>query len=255
MMLLAQTYELLKHAMKKNTRGKWIMISLTILLCTLTINSLKAIETKTHFRTYYFVSHSLSPKWKYSGALGYHFEPNNHHWNRMEVRNAIDFRPNNTITIFGGARCNYVRKYKKNYQFEFRPYQGISAKWPCINHIKLVNRFMIEERFTHDFTGENNLLTQGRFRYRLDTKIPISDNTLDSQTLYLRPMFETYMSFGENIESAFISQNKYTVAPGYILSNKFTLEFRYEIIKGKSPVYHTTNKTTNLFRLQLTQKI
>lgn len=241
--------------MKENVSKKGIIKLLGLLICTLTINDLQAIETKTHLRTYYFLNHSISTKWKYIGALGYHYEPNNENWNRLELRNAIEYRPNKTVKLFGGARCNYVRKFKKNYQFELRPYQGISVTWPKLERFDLVNRFMLEERFTHDFTGEDNLLTQGRFRYRLDTKIPINHQELDSKTLYLRPMFETYLSFGENIESAFISQNKYTVAPGYILSNKFTLEFRYEIIKGKSPVYHTTNKTTNLFRLQLTQKI
>ncbi|QZT38616.1 DUF2490 domain-containing protein [Halosquirtibacter xylanolyticus] len=241
--------------MKNIFQKKWLYI-FCILCSTYSFsNRSYAIDNYNQFRTYYFLSTPIKPNWNYVGALGYHYVTNNDNWNRIELRNELSYRFKRDIKFTAGARLNYVRKYHQNYQFEVRPYQAVSLTWPRLNSFNFVHRLMMEERFTWDLTGENEMFAQGRFRYRVDTKIPISKPALIPKSIYIRPMFETFISFGDNIDHAYFSQNKYTVAPGYIISNNLTLEFRYELINGKSATEHITNKKTNLFRLQLTHKL
>ncbi|MDC1106071.1 DUF2490 domain-containing protein [Prolixibacteraceae bacterium] len=241
--------------MKNYFQKKWLYI-LSIFGCLITfIQPSQAIDHYTQLRTYYFITKSIKHNWSYSGAIGHHYVKKDNNWNRLEIRNEISYRYHKDVKFISGARLNYVRKYNQNYQFEVRPYQAVSLTWPRFNSFKFEHRLMMEERLTWDLIGDNNIVTQGRFRYRIDTKIPISKPALIPNTLYIRPMIETFVSFGENIDNAFLSQNKYTVAPGYIISKKSTLEFRYELINGKSATEHITKKITNLFRLQLTHNL
>ncbi|QZE13272.1 DUF2490 domain-containing protein [Halosquirtibacter laminarini] len=241
--------------MTQNNRNdilRKLLISSLLLIFT---HNLYATDKYEQYRAYYFVSKSIKPNWTYIGALGIHYIPKKDDWNRTEIRNEISYRFRRDIKFSVGARINYVGRYGEKYQFELRPYQAVSLTWPRFNSFKFTNRFLMEERITWDLTGDNETIVQGRFRYRLDTKIPINKPALIPKTIYIRPMIETFLSFGENIDNAYISQNKYTIAPGYIISKKLTLEFRYEFLTGNSLNDHTLQSTTNLFRIQLTQKL
>ncbi len=80
-----------------------------------------------------------------------------------------------------------------------------------INRIKIEHRYRIEQRFT-------SLGYKNRFRYRLNSIIPINHLKVEPKTLFFSAFDEVFI----NNESPFLEQNRIFIGGGYELNKNIT---------------------------------
>jgi len=201
-------------------------------------------QNNNQYRLYYFGNTAVSNN-HFSFSTGIHSMPQDD-WQRVELRTGNSFSLASNINLGLGQRSNMTFVDHQLTSYEFRPFQKLSIQQFPHQALLLSHRFMLEERFFINQFENNNF--HARMRYRIEGNL----NIKYSSNYYIRPMSELFYSFANDINSRF-SQWKNTLAFGYMLNPKASIEFRYEYVLNRNESTTFETDSLNGFRIQFVQ--
>ena len=176
--------------------------------------------------------HTVGEKVRVSGKLGYKeaMSPDQYfgEWNRFYVNGDGSYDLSEHFRVDGGVGLYCTYQPEDDDTFEFRLWQGATAFWPdvsvSVRRLVFTHRLRLEERFT-DSDGWGFAT---RFRYRLDTKIPINTYTVEPGTFYLPMAAEFFADLTGEATGLYGDQRRVSVGLGYVMSKNWTFDLRFQ---------------------------
>ena len=203
-------------------------------------------QNNNQYRLYYFGSTSLNDKSDFSFGTGIHSMPQDY-WKRLELRSTYSFNVASNLNVGLGQRSNVTLIENGLSTYEFRPFQKAMFQQALDQNLFLSHRIMVEERFFINYEEKNSF--HARLRYRVEGNINFKHNS----KYYIRPMSEIFYSFANEAENN-LSQWKNTLALGYSVNSKASIEFRYEYVLNRDESTMYEYQPLNGFRLQFVHK-
>jgi hypothetical protein len=192
----------------------------------------------------------VGEKTRVSGKLGYKELTSPDHffgeWNKFYVNGDGSYDLGEQFRVDGGVGLYYTYQPEDDDTFEFRLWQGGTVFWPdspgLVRRLVFTNRFRLEERFT-DSDGWDFTM---RFRYRLDTKIPINKYTLEPGAFYLPLAAEFFVDLAGEATGWFDDQTRLSVGLGYVMNKNWTLDLRFLRLRTRSTSAEELTKSGNV---------
>jgi hypothetical protein len=206
----------------------------------------------------YEFQHRLKEKLRGSWDLGYRelisTEDALGGWSRLHTRGALLYTHSRRVSFEGGIGGYYTFSENLTDQLELRSWQGAIVFWPATNfwgrELDLRHRFRLEQRWINlrDLDETNFGL---RLRYRLATFIPLNRAVIETKAWYLPVMGEAFADLGGDTPELFAARLRLSAGIGYVLSENWTLEFRYTAQKSRDTVSDRFTTTDNIFDLRI----
>ncbi|MFM8741351.1 MAG: DUF2490 domain-containing protein [Cytophagales bacterium] len=146
------------------------------------------------------------------------------------VRNGLDVYVNQRLSL---VPIGYM--YVWNYRYGERPpafadneqriWQQVFYKHP-IGKWRVTHRLRLEQRFLqshNSITGEDNSynIFRNRLRYRLVGQVPLKGNNIVPKSFFTGVMNEAFYSWGKDVSTYEIDQNRFFTGVGYQLNKDF----------------------------------
>lgn len=226
---------------------EWIFFLLAVITLSMAKPEVSQAQDR-QYRFYYQNIYHLNERWRIKTLSGIWLGSTGLDWMRIELRSGGYYKCNRDIELFASLRTQYTITTEGN-QMELRPFQGVHIIWPRIKYMKFRHRFMIEERFLWSkLVADFNIYS--RFRYRIETSIPVNNPSVVNNTFYLRPMGELFINVATTDETIRISSGKLSLAIGYRFTQKYSAEFRYEFQSSQNGTDASERDNAHLFRLR-----
>lgn len=153
----------------------------------------------------------------------------------FQQRGNNDYFNINYYEIKGGVGYNFASDhqgyiglgkyvtYRDGHKFrdEFRVWEQWISNF-YIDRIKMENRIRVEQRFFYNPVNKEYSY-DNRFRYRLNTVIPINKKKLEEKTLFFNAFDELFLGLNRPV----IMRNRIYLGGGYQFSRSFTLSLGY----------------------------
>ena len=163
---------------------------------------------------------TLSEKWSLFNELQLRSQSfySNHFYHEVKGGASYSINKNFSFLLGIGKYMTYTDggSFKKPVTSnEFRFWQQITMNH-YLERIKFEHRYRIEQRWFK--TGYRN-----RFRYRLNTAVPISNKKMGPKTFYIAAFNEIFLTN----TAPYFERNRFFAGPGYQLSKSFTIQPGY----------------------------
>ncbi|RYG47394.1 MAG: DUF2490 domain-containing protein, partial [Chitinophagaceae bacterium] len=194
----------------------------TILVALLLFSSLSAISQRSHFGTWNVITTrvTLSEKWGFYNELQLRSQSfyNDHFYH--EVKGGVSYAINKNFVVLLGVGDyqtytdggNFVKPVTAH---ETRLWQQLTMNH-YLERIKFEHRYRIEQRWFN--TGYRN-----RFRYRLNTAVPLNHKKMGPKTFYLAAFNEIFLTN----KPPYFERNRLFAGTGYQMSKHFTIQPGY----------------------------
>jgi hypothetical protein len=194
--------------------------------------------------------HKAGDRTRLSGKLGYKelTSPDQlfGEWNKFYVNGDGSYDLGEQFRIDGGVGLYYTYQPEDDDTFEFRLWQGGTAFWPdspgLVRRLVFTHRLRLEERFT-DSGGWDFAI---RFRYRLDTKIPMNKHTLEPGAVYLPLSAEFFVDLTGEVMNLFDDLTRLSVGLGYVINKNWTLDLRFTRQRTRSTSEEELTRSGNV---------
>ena len=175
-------------------------------------------------------------------------------WSRLHSRGRLVYVHSERVSFEGGIGGYYTFAENLSDQLELRAWQGAIVFWPVTRllgrEFDLRHRFRLEQRWI-ELRNLNETDFGFRFRYRLATFIPLNRSVIDNKAWYVPLMGEAFADLGGDTPEFFAARLRLTVGLGYVVSDNWTLEFRYTAQKSRDTVTERFTTTDNIFDLRI----
>lgn len=215
-------------------------------------------ETDVQGWIQYEYQHRISKKWRGSWDLGYRellsTEDVLGGWSRLHTRGVFSYVHRKWVTFDGGIAGYYTFSEDFTDLFEIRTWQSVVFFWPTTTlfgkSFDLRHRFRLEQRWTRQQeSGEADFGL--RFRYRLATFFPINRPRIEIKAWYVPLMGEAFGDLGGDAPEYFAERLRLSVGIGHVISDKWTLEFRYTAQKSRDTLAGEFETTDHIFDLRI----
>ncbi len=98
----------------------------------------------------------------------------------------------------------------------------------------IYHRIRIEHRWTQGFEENSEYIFRNRWRYMFRAKIPLNNNKLVPETLYVSPEAELIMQSGKEVVGSVMEDLRLTTTLGYILTPRLTVAAGLMYSQGQS---------------------
>jgi hypothetical protein len=194
----------------------------SLILSLLLIFSVTVFSQKSHFGSWNVITTKLilSDKWGVYNELQLRSQSfyNDHFY--YEVKGGVSYAVNKSFSFLLGVG-KYIT-YTDGGSFkspvtanEIRFWQQMTMNH-YLERIKFEHRYRVEQRWFK--TGYRN-----RFRYRLNTAIPINHKKIGPKTFYIGAFNEIFLTN----KAPYFERNRVFFGPGYQLSKMFTIQPGY----------------------------
>ncbi len=142
-------------------------------------------------------------------------------------RHAIGYIYNKKINaaLGGVMRINFntdESSTDRNVVPEFRIWHQYQFAMPVYNAM-IYHRLRIEHRWTQGFEENSDYIFRNRWRYMFRAKIPLNNDKLESNTLYVSPETELIMQSGKAVVGSVMEDLRLTTTLGYIINPRLTV--------------------------------
>lgn len=175
-------------------------------------------------------------------------------WSRVHLRANFTHDHLSWVTFHGGIGGFYTFSENLSDLFELRTWQGVVFFWPATRiagrEVDLRHRFRLEQRWTHlRDTGDTEFGV--RLRYRLASFMPLNRPTIEVKSWYLPLMAELFSDLGTDSPDYFAERLRLSIGVGHVISDKWTLEFRYTAQQSRDTVAGRFETTDHIFDLRI----
>ena len=171
-------------------------------------------------------------------------------WSRLHMRGSLVNAHSKRVSFEGGIGGYYTFSENLTDQFELRAWQGAIVFWPVAKlfgrEADLRHRFRLEQRWIN-LRDLDDTEFGVRFRYRLATFIPLNRPAIESKAWYIPLMGEGFADLGGDSPEFFAARLRLTAGVGHVLSDNWTLEFRYTAQKSRDTVLDRFTTTDSIF--------
>jgi hypothetical protein len=198
--------------------------------------------------------HRLNGNWQFLNDAGYRILPNkvSNQFSRFHIRPSFEFKRQVLYSFRGGLGLFYTINSQTNNTFEIRPWQGFRLYWPNINRVRIVHYTRLEQRFV-DFLSSSQSAFTLKFRYKLQTKIPINTPTMREGTFFVKLSAELFADLALKNSEAYNDRNRFEIGGGYLLKRNLELQLIYLIQRNKNNLEDIT-QIDNVVRISVIQK-
>jgi len=148
--------------------------------------------------------------------------------NELDVYSGLTYDLKERLRIEGGLGYYYIHRDEAPSSHELRLWQSGTVDWPeslgLVRRFVLHHRFRIEERFRRN---EDDRSFAFRFRYRMAFAFPFNRYTVEPGAFFAPARIEFYLPLGEDTETFFTQQLRFTVGIGYVFSTDWSAELHY----------------------------
>ena len=142
-------------------------------------------------------------------------------------RHAIGYIYNKKINaaLGGVMRINFNTdedSTDRNVVPEFRIWHQYQFAMPVYSAM-IYHRIRIEHRWTQGFEENSEYIFRNRWRYMFRAKIPLNNDKLESNTLYVSPESELIMQSGKAVVGSVMEDLRLTTTLGYIINPRLTV--------------------------------
>jgi len=261
-----KTFRLIDHGRAAgrgslSASGRWWLAAVIITLLLFSGVNASAQETEESDVQAWFqyeYRHAISPRLRGSWGLGYRelvsTEDVLGEWSRLHLRGNFSYAHRSWVTFEGGIGGFYTFSSNLTDLFELRAWQGAVFFWPTARiggrDFDLRHRLRLEQRWTRQRElGETDF--ELRLRYRLATFIPLNGATIEESTWYVPIMGEAFGDLGGDSVDYFAERLRLTTGLGHVLSDRWTLEFRYTAQKSFDTVQGRFETTDHVLDLRI----
>jgi hypothetical protein len=175
-------------------------------------------------------------------------------WSRLHTRFIFSYIHRKWVTFDGGIGGYYTFSDSLSDLFELRTWQSAVLFWPTTSlagrQFDLRHRFRLEQRWTwQQETSENDF--GFRLRYRLATFFPINRPEIETRAWYVPLMGEAFADLGGDSPDYFAERLRLSIGLGHVLSDNWTLEFRYTAQKSRDTVVGRFQTTDHILDLRI----
>jgi hypothetical protein len=242
------------------SRHLWLAVGLAtgLLFAALSASAEEIEESDVQAWVQYEYQYRITDKLRGSWDLGYRelvsAEDILGKWSRLHTRGNYLFVHRNWVTFEGGLGGYYTFSENLSDLFELRTWQGAVLFWPATRlagrEFDLRHRFRLEQRWIRqEDTGEKDF--GFRLRYRLASFIPLNRSTIEEGAWYMPLMGEAFTELGGDSPDYFAERLRLSIGLGHVLSNNWTLEFRYTAQKSRDTVQGRFKTTDHILDLRI----
>ena len=192
----------------------------------------------------------INDKFEYFGGGSYRTSANGDKYNQLVFKPTINYHWKEEIDLLGGIGLFFTWQDKDYNTVEIRPHQGIRVGWPSVWRLNIKHRGIVEERLLWNNNG--NYDPALRFRYRIKTKLPINNPSMQINTLYIPLSFELFSNGGGEQVEIFQNRNRATVGLGYVLKNNWIAEFEVTFQRSRNNTVDDFALSDRIFRFKMT---
>ena len=198
--------------------------------------------------------HKLNGNWQFLNDAGYRFHPSkeSNQFSRFHVRPSLEFKNQVLYSFRGGVGLFYTINSQVNNTFEIRPWQGFRLNWPNINRFRIVHYARLEQRFT-DYMDSDATAFILKFRYKLQSKIPINNPTLRVGTYYIKVSAELFADLALVNDAVNNDRTRFEFGGGYLLKRNLEVQLIYLLQRNKNNLEGIT-QNDNVIRVSVIQK-
>lgn len=210
----------------------------------------KVIQANNNAWFMYFGNHKISKKYQLHTEYQWRRNEWVENWQQSLFRIGVDRILENNALISAGY--GWIKSY---------PYGVQPAKEPSNEHriwqqlilnnqvgrFYFNHRYRLEERFVKSISAERSSFSS-RGRYRLFVTLPLSNNRLVDNTVFLGVYNEVFLGFGKNIGNNILDQNRLYFALGYRFNKEINVQLGYlnhYVVKSNASS-HERNHTLQL---------
>lgn len=119
---------------------------------------------------------------------------------------------------------------QKSWNTEWRIWNEFQFAMP-FPRLMIYHRVRIEQRWSKGFNPESNYFFRNRWRYMLNAKIPLNNQKLVANTLYLSPEAELIMQNGNRVVNSPMEDLRLHTSLGYIVNSRLIVAsgFMYSV--------------------------
>ena len=199
--------------------------------------------------------HKLNGNWQFFNDAGYRIHPSkeSNQFSRLHIRPSIEFKRQVLYSFRGGIGLFYTINSQTNNTFEFRPWQGFRLNWPNINRVRIVHYVRLEERFTNFLNGGESAFTL-KFRYKLQTKIPLNNPSMTKGTYYAKISAEIFADLALVNKSTNNDRNRFELGGGYLIKRNLEIQLIYLLQRNKNNIEGGMIQNDNVVRISVIQR-
>ena len=174
-------------------------------------------------------------------------------WSRLHLRGFLTYEHSPRISFEAGLGAYYGLQEPQSDLFELRPWQSVVVRWPEFKlpqrEFGLQHRVRFEQRWLRRSGADTEFGT--RLRYRLTTGIPLNSPTIEVRTLYLPLGAEWFHDIGDDTSEFFAARARSSAGLAYVLSDNWSLEFRYTAQRSHDTILNRFTTTDHIFDLRI----
>jgi hypothetical protein len=242
------------------SRHLWLAVGLAtgLLFAALSASAEEIEESDVQAWVQYEYQHRITEKLRGSWDLGYRelvsTEDILGDWSRLHLRSIFSYAYKNWVTFDGGIGGYYTFSDNLTDLLELRTWQSAVFFWPrstlAGRRFDLRHRFRLEQRWvSQQDTGEKDFGL--RLRYRLATFFPLNRPTIEKKAWYMPLMGEAFANLGGDSPDYFAERLRLSIGLGHVLSDNWTLEFRYTAQKSRDTVVGRFQTTDHILDLRI----
>ena len=198
-----------------------------------------------------FIPHKkLNNKLEYYGDMSFRTLTNNNDFSRFGLKPTLRYYLNYKFDLIGGLGFSLTKEAGNYNTLELRPYQGVRVSWPNVWRLNIKHRGLIEERFLWNNEDEYNLAL--RFRYRIKTKIPLNNPSIQYKTIFIPVSYEMFLNNGGDEVDKLQNRARLMTGLGYVINNKWVAEIEAIFQKSRSTETDKLTLSDRIFRFKLT---
>jgi len=214
-----------------------------------------------HSWFYYIGDHKITDKWGVHPEVQFRRTGLGTNPQEYVLRLAVNYHPSDKVMLAAGyvySRLYPYGVFPVDFRFpEHRAYQQAEYNHK-IGRIELSHRVRQEQRWIADITGVPDAGSEGgvrpvregwpfehRTRFNLGITIPFQGTEIDNREYYLFAANELFVSYGKNVSTNQISQNRAQIGIGYQAGSfgRVELGYLYQIIRDPDRLQVENNHT------------
>lgn len=213
--------------------GKFLLF---LFIC-LAYNGLSQSPNTFQVWTDYNHFHKLNGNWQFFDDAGYriHQSRESNSFSRFHVRPSFEFKKQVLYSYRGGVGLFYTINSQINNTFEIRPWQGFRLNWPNIKRVRLVHYTRLEQRLLTYLNSDENAFTL-KFRYKLQTKIPINNTSMVEGTFYTKISAEFFADLALIDKATNSDRNRFEIGGGYVLKRNQEIQLIFLLQRNKNNI-------------------
>lgn len=196
----------------------------------------------------------INGNWQFFNDAGIRFNLSNesNQFFRLHTRPSVEFKTQVLYSFRGGLGFFFTENSAVNNSFEIRPWQGFRLNWPNINRVRIVHYTRLEQRLVNIIGSTENAFTF-KFRYKLQTKIPLNNSAMLPGTYYAKISAELFADIALINDAVNNDRNRFELGLGYLFKRDLELQLIYLLQRNRNNLEGQI-ENDNVIRLALIQR-